>query len=36
MKEGRPIGESQMPRFLAGVFVLLAIGALVLVIGSSR
>ena len=36
MKEGRPIGESQMPRFLAGVFVLLAIGALVLVIESSR
>jgi len=36
MKEGRPIGESQMPRFLAGVFVLLAIGALVLVVESSR
>lgn len=36
MKAGRPVGESQMPRFLAGVFVLLAIGALVLVIGSSR
>jgi putative membrane protein len=36
MKAGRPVGESQMPRFLAGAFVLLAVGALVLVIGSSR
>jgi putative membrane protein len=36
MKAGMPVGESQMPRFLAGAFVLLAVGALVLVIGSSR
>jgi putative membrane protein len=36
MREGRPVGESQMPRLLAGAFVLLALGALVLVIGSSR
>jgi putative membrane protein len=36
MKAGRPVGESQMPRVLAVVFVLLAIGALVLVVASSR
>jgi hypothetical protein len=36
MKAGQPVGESRMPIFLAGFFVLLALGALVLVVASSR
>jgi inner membrane protein YidH len=36
MKEGRPVGESRMPKLLAGAFVLLALAALALVLASSR
>jgi putative membrane protein len=36
MKEGAPIGESRMPLFLAATFVAIALGALALVIASSR
>jgi putative membrane protein len=36
MASGAPVQPSRMPQLLAGVFVLLAAGALVLVIGSSR
>jgi putative membrane protein len=36
MKEGRPVGESRMPKLLAGAFALLALAALALVLASSR
>jgi putative membrane protein len=36
MKAGQPVVESRMPKLLAVAFVLLAAGALVLVLGSSR
>jgi putative membrane protein len=36
IRRGEPLGASAVPRLLAGVFVLLSIGGLVLVIASNR
>jgi putative membrane protein len=36
IREGRPLGESRLPKLLAVVFVLLAVASLVLVLASSH